>query len=244
VSGASLDAGANTVSANITSFSEVAVYGNESAEGGGDGGDGGDGDDGGDAGDGRDGDDAEETDDAPDITDYAVTADGDEITVSFDSDENLVDIEVAVSGPEDATLTEDDFTGDRFSGYEATYRAGEDGDYTLELVTAEDASNNDGADEETFSESVTVDTDDGTATPTEEPVDETETQTNEPGGETPTSTRESTAATEVDTDTTTAAPATPADGTETHTSSDGPGFGLVVALVALLAAAALLVRRG
>ena len=87
----------------------------------------------------------ESEDSAPEITDYSVTVDENEITVSFESDENLVDIEVDVRGPDGGTLTEEDFEGDQFEGYNAAYRAETNGEYTLELVTAEDSAGNDGA---------------------------------------------------------------------------------------------------
>ena len=112
-------------------------------------------------------------DNDPDISNYQVTSDGDEISVSFDSNETLVDIEVDVRGPDNGTLTEKDFDGDRFEGYEATYRADSDGEYTLELVTAEDSSNNDGADDGDYSDSASVQTsDNGTATASPTPTDD------------------------------------------------------------------------
>ena len=154
--------------------------------------------------------------DAPEITDYTVTTDGDRIEISFDSDENLVDIEVEVRGPDDGTVTEDDFSGDRFSGYEATYRTEENGEYTVELVTAEDANGDDGADAEpgeSFSETVTVDAPRPTATETPTPT------------ATPTATGTSTA--------------TPSP---TPTNNQ-PGFGAVLALIALIGAALLAARR-
>ncbi|WP_254840343.1 DUF7282 domain-containing protein [Natronomonas marina] len=112
--------------------------------------------------DGGDDDDDDGGDPDPEITDYTVTADGSQITVSFESDEDLVDIEVDVSGPDAGTLDTEDFDGNRVEGYTATYEAGSDGEYTLELVTAEDSTNNDGADDGDYSGTATVDSaDDG-----------------------------------------------------------------------------------
>jgi len=143
--------------------------------------------------------------------------DGGEITVSFDSDENLVDIEADVRGPEDGTVTEEDFSGDRNDGYEVTYEPDSDGDYIVELVTAEDADGNDGAAAEEYADETTVETEDDTGTeePTEEPTSESTEQTT-----------------------------TDDDGVETELpTGTQPGFGSVVALVALLASALLFYRR-
>jgi PGF-CTERM protein len=185
----------------------------------------------------------ESSDDAPEITNYDVSADGGEITVSFDSDENLVEITVEITGAETATLERDDFSGDTYSGFSATYDAGTDGSYTVELTEARDSSNNDGTAGETFRQSVTVETEDdngtatptdnGTATPTDEPDTPTPTPTDEPDTPTPTD--------EPDTPT-----PTPTDEPDTPTSTqpeDTPGFGVVVTLVALLGAALLASRR-
>jgi len=69
------------------------------------------------------------------------------ITNTFDSDEQLATIQVDITGAETATLTESDYTesGSGPYTYTATYDATTDGDYTLTLVTAEDAAGNDGA---------------------------------------------------------------------------------------------------
>lgn len=75
-----------------------------------------------------------------------------DITNSFDSDEELADIEVAVSGAETATLTEADYTesGSGPYTYQTTYSASAtSGDLTFTLNTAADAAGNDGADGET-----------------------------------------------------------------------------------------------
>ena len=162
-------------------------------------------------------------DDTPDITDYDVRADGGEITVSFHSDENLVEVTVEVTGAETATLDRDDFSGDTYSGFSATYAADTDGSYTVELTEARDSANNDGTEGETFRRSVTVRTEDdnGTATPTD---NGTATPTAEPDTPTPTPTAE---------------PDTPSP----TQPEDTPGFGVVVTLVALLGAALLASRR-
>ncbi|PSP47628.1 hypothetical protein BRC75_09155 [Halobacteriales archaeon QH_7_69_31] len=173
---------------------------------------------------------------APEITNYDVSADGGEITVSFDSDENLVEITVEITGAETATLDREDFSGDTYSGFNATYDAETDGSYTVELTEARDSSNNDGTEGETFRQSVTVETEDdnGTATPTDNgtvtptPTDDpdtpTATPTDEPDTPTPTPTAE------------------PETSTPTG-PEDTPGFGFVVTVLALLGAALLVHRR-
>ena len=196
----------------------------------------------------------------PDITNYEVTSSGEEITVSFDSDENLVDIEVDVRGPDEGTLTEEDFDGDRFEGYEATYQADSDGEYTLELVTAEDSSSNDGADDGDYSDSTSVQTsDNGTATasptPTDDgtPDDETPTDDGTPDDDTPTEDSMNDTPTEDSMDDTPTEDSmdddTPTDGgsmddeTASPTDGDGAGFGGAIAVGALLASLLLFYRR-
>jgi PGF-CTERM protein len=184
-------------------------------------------------------------DDTPDITNYEVRADGSEITVSFDSDENLVEVTVEISGAETATLDRDDFSGDTYSGFAATYAADTDGSYTVELTEARDSSNNDGTEGETFRRSVTVraeddngtatPTDNGTATPTDGPDTPTPTATDGPDTPTPTATDEP----DTPTPTATDEPDTP---TPTQ-PEDAPGFGAIVTLLALLGAALLASRR-
>jgi len=208
---------------------------------------------------GSDGTDDTTSDDAPQITNYEVTSSGNEITVSFDSDETLVNIEVDVRGPDSGTLTEEDFDGDRFSGYEATYQASEDGDYTLELVTAEDASNDDGANDGDYSDSTSVQTsDDGTG-------DDTPTATDDSSGDdgtgddTPTATDDGTGddGSGGESDDSSGDDGTGDDGsggesddggdeaddTDTSSDGDGAGFGSVVAVTALLASTLLFYRR-
>jgi hypothetical protein len=116
---------------------------------------------------------ADNGDGGPEITNYDVSADGNEITVSFDSDENLAEATVEITGAETATLDREEFSGDRFSGFSATYDAGTDGRYTVELTEARDSSYNDGVGRESFRQSVTVDAeDDATATPTATATDD------------------------------------------------------------------------
>ena len=155
----------------------------------------------------------------PEIRNYTVAADDGEITVSFDSSENLTSVEVRIGGSGNATLETEDFSGNRMDGYEATYDADADGAYTLELVTAEDADGNDGAAAEEYSGSVTLETDgDGTPTPDDSTPDDSTTG-----------------------DSTT--PGTPGDETGSPTGGDGSGFGPIVALGAVLGGALLLYRR-
>jgi len=68
-----------------------------------------------------------------------------DLEISFDSDEQLSTIEVNVSGPETATLTESDFSesGSGPYTYTATYAASIDGDYTANVAVAKDAAGND-----------------------------------------------------------------------------------------------------
>lgn len=70
-----------------------------------------------------------------------------DISNTFDSDEQLANVEVEVSGAETATLTDADYTesGSGPYTYTATYNASSDGEYTFTLNTAEDAAGNDGA---------------------------------------------------------------------------------------------------
>lgn len=71
-----------------------------------------------------------------------------DVTNTFESDEQLTNIEVAVSGAETATLTEADYTesGSGPYTYETTYTASAtSGDLTFTLDIAEDSAGNDGA---------------------------------------------------------------------------------------------------
>ena len=153
----------------------------------------------------------------PDIRNFTVTTDGREITVSFDTDENLTAIEVRIGGSADATLRTEAFSGNRTDGYEATYDADADGTYTVELVAAEDADGNDGAAAEAYNSSATIETTDRTPTPDDSTPDD-DTPTDDPGD-------------------------TPDDDTTESPPDDQPGFGPVVALVAVLGSALLFYRR-
>lgn len=96
---------------------------------------------------------------APTISEYNVTnPEGREVRVSFDSSDQLTDIEIDVSRAENATLTEAD-TNESGSGpyqYVATYQGSVDGDYTATLVQAANSDGVDGASGENGT--VTVDT--------------------------------------------------------------------------------------
>lgn len=92
----------------------------------------------------------------PSISNFTVTnPSGRNVTVELDSDESLSDIDVTLSGAENATLTRTDFT---VSGttYTATYDGSVDGTYTATLDSAADDAGNDGASGET--DAVSIDT--------------------------------------------------------------------------------------
>jgi PGF-pre-PGF domain-containing protein len=97
---------------------------------------------------------------APTISSYAVSnPSGQDVQVSFDSDEQLSSISVSISGAETATLTEGDFTETDNDGsytYSATYAGSSDDTYTATVDTAKDSEGNDGADGQ--SDSVSIDT--------------------------------------------------------------------------------------
>ncbi|QSG06144.1 PKD domain-containing protein [Halapricum desulfuricans] len=79
------------------------------------------------------------------------------VSVRFDSDEELSSINVTLRGPENVTLTEADFAYDAANGtYTATHDGSSDGTYTATLQAAADAAGNDGAAGQ--SDQVTVDT--------------------------------------------------------------------------------------
>jgi hypothetical protein len=95
--------------------------------------------------------------DAPSISNFDVFASGQDVDVSFDSDEQLSTISVALSGDASGTLTESDFTESGSGGaytYTAAVSDGQDGTFTATLNTAEDSAGNDGANSQ--SDSVTV----------------------------------------------------------------------------------------
>lgn len=188
----------------------------------------------------------------PDISNYQVTADGNDVTVSFDSDELLAEIEVDVRGAEDATLTTEDFDGNEIEGYTATYQASADGEYTLELVTAEDGSGNDGADDGDYTDSATVeDADDDSPTPTPTETDDVDITPSDENDATRTPTDEDAdgdaTLTPTEADDETASPIQGDEATDSTavspTDEDGAGFGGLVALAALLASALVFYRR-
>jgi len=119
---------------------------------------------------------------APSITNFDVAnPEAQNVTVTFDSDEELTDTEVSISGAESATLTTADFTetdnGDGTFTYDATYQGSSDGDYTATLEKAEDSFGNDGASGR--SDTVTVDTAPpgvSSASITSAPINDTDTQ--------------------------------------------------------------------
>jgi PGF-CTERM protein len=176
------------------------------------------------------------------VSNYKVTAEGDRIVVTFDSDENLVEIDVRISGAETANLTRDDFGGDVYEGFRATYTAGTNGQYDVALVSAKDSSNEDAVDRPLRASvrvtGVATPTPTPTATPTAAPT-ATATPSATPTATSPPDTDTPTPETDTDTATTAVSPAT-----ETGTDGDGPGFGLWIAVAALVAAAALRRRRG
>jgi len=101
----------------------------------------------------------------PEIPDDSFTAtnpEGQNVSVTFDSSEELSNISVDLSGPENATLTEDDFTYDATNGiYTATYKGSSDGTYNATLETAEDGAGNDGAEGQQDTANVDTPTDGG-----------------------------------------------------------------------------------
>ena len=101
----------------------------------------------------------------PDIPDDSFTAtnpEGQNVSVTFNSSEELQNISVDLSGPENATLTEDDFTYDATNGiYTATYKGSSDGTYNATLETAEDDAGNDGAEGQQDTANVDTPTDGG-----------------------------------------------------------------------------------
>ena len=101
----------------------------------------------------------------PSVSAFAVTnPSGQDVKITFDSDEQLSTVSVSISDAESATLTASDFAetdnGDGTYSYAATYAGGSEGTYTATLDTAVDAAGNDGASGESASASIdtTVDT--------------------------------------------------------------------------------------
>jgi len=95
----------------------------------------------------------------PTISEFAVTNPSSQnISVSFNSTEQLGTITVSITGAESATLNETSFTqvGSGPYNYTAIYEGNSDDAYTATLNAATDSVGNDGASDQ--SESVTVDT--------------------------------------------------------------------------------------
>ena len=136
--------------------------------------------------------------------------------------------------PDDNTITVELGTEDVSVGLAATEEWGQDGQFTVEIDTIDAATGTYTLEIDDGQNSVTEDVElveeVSTATPTPTEADDTATATDSP---TPTATASPT---------TTAASATET-GSPTPTEGGGPGFGAVVALVALLAAALLATRR-
>jgi major cell surface glycoprotein (TIGR04216 family) len=136
--------------------------------------------------------------------------------------------------PDDNTVTVELGNEDTTVGLAATEEWGEDGQFSVEIDTTDAATGtytlevDDG--QNTVTEEVELVEEVSTPTPTPTEADDTPTATDSP---TPTATASPTPTEMPDTDT-----ATP-----TPTEGGGPGFGAVVALVALLAAALLATRR-
>jgi len=101
---------------------------------------------------------------APSISAFSISnPSGQNLRTSFESDEQLADIEVTITGAASTVLTESAFSETTNGGiysYEATYGANSDGDYTAGLTEAADMSGNDGAN----AESVTLSVDTTTST--------------------------------------------------------------------------------
>lgn len=200
-----------------------------------------------------DGDDSDDGD--PTITNYRVTVEGDRLTVTFDSDDNPIEITVDIDGPTDGELDREDFSGNDFEGFRATYTVERDGVYTVELLSVRDAGWDNGADDREYSETVTVQTADNVTNGTETNGTATDDATNGSATEdagtsddtsptpTATPTPEPTEAGEDAPVAEGTATPTEAEPTDTPTDGDGPGFGVWAALAALAAVATLLVRR-
>jgi len=96
---------------------------------------------------------------APTVSDFSVTnPSGQNLSIAFNSTEQLNAINVTISGEQSIVLDETDFTttGTSPYTYTTTYQANSDRTYTATLNTADDFADNDGASGQ--SESVTVDT--------------------------------------------------------------------------------------
>ncbi|MFC7166145.1 PKD domain-containing protein [Halospeciosus flavus] len=94
---------------------------------------------------------------APAISNFSLqNPEGRQLSVSFESSEQLANVEVTVDGPASRTLTESDFSveGTGPYTYTASLTVDADGSYTATLRTAADAGGNDGADGQTASTTV------------------------------------------------------------------------------------------
>ncbi|WP_241430725.1 PKD domain-containing protein [Haloferax elongans] len=93
----------------------------------------------------------------PTITNFSATeSSGQNVTISFNSSEQLGSTQVSLSGPELTTLSLENFTetGSGPYTYTATYDGSSNGTYTATLDSAMDAFNNDGASSESASASI------------------------------------------------------------------------------------------
>lgn len=96
---------------------------------------------------------------APQISDFdATTPSGREIRISFDASEQLTDVTVDVTGPDDRTLTESDLSesGSGPYSYAGTTTVDADGNYTATLTRATNGEGIDGAENQT--DGVTIQT--------------------------------------------------------------------------------------
>nr|WP_280140973.1 PKD domain-containing protein [Haloferax larsenii] len=93
----------------------------------------------------------------PTITNFSATeSSGQNVTITFNSSEQLGSTQVSLSGPEWTTLSLGNFTetGSGPYTYTATYDGSSNGTYTATLDSAMDAANNDGASSESASVSI------------------------------------------------------------------------------------------
>jgi PGF-CTERM protein len=203
----------------------------------------------------------EDEEEDPKITAFDATGENGTITVTFESEANPISLDVAIEGPDAGSLIRDDFSGDIYAGYEATYDPEESGTYTVTMTDARDSSNRDLTDtdadlsttlnlqepesaagdaNETTNETTPNGSEDGTPTPTEDGSGDTTTTPTD----TPTPTDVSTPSpTEETTDDDGATDEDDATGTNTSTEGDGPGFGALAGLLALLGGVLLVYRR-
>jgi hypothetical protein len=94
---------------------------------------------------------------SPQITNFTATNPSEQnVKVTVSSNETLENITVSITGPENATLTIDDFEETQSNRYVATYTGSSDGEYTVRLSRAIDSAGNEGT--QTEPASVDVDT--------------------------------------------------------------------------------------